>query len=80
MALQHRTCFFVGLTSVLGSVGWFTAMTLQPVAYVKAVGQVEFIFTLAIAVLFFRERLTAREILGMLVIITGVLLLLLARH
>lgn len=78
MSRQHPACVFVGLTSVMGSVGWFTAMTLQPVAYVKAVGQIEFIFTLMIAVLFFREKLTAREILGMLVIVAGVLLLLLA--
>ncbi len=80
LAMKQQTgiCLFVGLTSVIGSIGWFTAMTLQPVAYVKAVGQVEFIFTLSIAVLFFKERLHPREVLGMVVIIAGVLLLLLA--
>ncbi len=76
MKLQTGVCAFVGLTSVVGSVGWFTAMTLQPVAYVKAVGQIEFVFTLLVAVLFFKERPSPIELIGMGAILSGVLLLL----
>lgn len=78
MKLQTGVCAFVGLTSVVGSVGWFTAMTLQPVAYVKAVGQIEFVFTLLVAVLFFKERPSPIELIGMGAILSGVLLLLVA--
>jgi len=67
---------FVGLTSALGSVGWFTAMTLQNPALVKSVGQVEFIFTLLITTLLFREKITIKEYVGMSFIIASVIILL----
>ena len=70
-------CLFIGLTSALGSIGWFTAMTLENASYVKAVGQVEVIFTLMISSLYFRETLSRLELTGMAVIVAGVLLFLL---
>ena len=56
MLREWKVGTFVGITSALGSIGWFTAFTLQKASFVKAVGQIEFIFTLAISILFFRER------------------------
>ncbi|HSF95310.1 MAG TPA: DMT family transporter [Thermohalobaculum sp.] len=70
-------CAFIGLTSAVGSVGWFTAMTLENASYVKAVGQVEVIFTLTISALYFKERINRLELLGIAVIVAGVLLFLL---
>lgn len=67
---------FVGLTSALGSVGWFTAMTYQNPALVKSLGQIEFIFTLLLTTLFFKERVTARELLGVAAIVCSVILIL----
>ncbi|MGQ7846270.1 DMT family transporter [Granulosicoccus sp. 3-233] len=67
---------FVGLTSALGSIGWFTAMTYQNPALVKSLGQVEFIFTLLLTTLFFKERVTARELLGVAAIVCSVILIL----
>ncbi len=67
---------FVGLTSALGSVGWFTAMTYQNPALVKSLGQIEFIFTLLLTTLFFKERVTARELLGVAAIVSSVILIL----
>ena len=67
---------FVGLTSALGSVGWFTAMTYQNPALVKSLGQIEFIFTLLLTTLFFKERITARELLGVAAIVGSVILIL----
>lgn len=55
------TAIFVGLASLAGSFCWFWAFTLQNAAYVKAVGQVELILSLFASVLFFRERISARE-------------------
>lgn len=60
----RRTASLVGLTSLAGSFCWFLAFTLQNAAYVKAVGQVELILSLFASVLFFRERMTPREIAG----------------
>ena len=70
-------CWFIGITSALGSVGWFTAMTLQNASYVKAVGQVEVIFTLALSALYFKEHINRLELLGIAVIVAGVLIFLL---
>lgn len=71
-----RLAWFVGLTSALGSVGWFTAMTLQNPALVKSLGQIEFIFTLLLTTFFFKEKVTRRELAGVLAIVASVLLIL----
>lgn len=68
---------WMGATSLLGSVGWFTAFTLQNAAYVFAVGQVEVIFSLAASVLFFRETVTRRELIGIVLVSASILLLVL---
>lgn len=66
--LERKKGFWVGVTSLGGSFFWFTAFTLQNAAYVKAVGQIELIFSLFITTLFFKERILNKEILGMLLI------------
>ena len=65
---ERKKGFWVGVTSLSGSFFWFTAFTLQNAAYVKAVGQIELIFSLLITTLFFKEKIISREILGMLLI------------
>lgn len=52
------------------------AMTWQNPALVKSLGQVEFIFTLLLTTLFFKERVTARELSGVAAIIGSVILIL----
>lgn len=71
-----RPAAFIGLTSALGSMGWFTAMALQNASYVKAVGQTEVIFTILISTLYFRERITSWEYAGIATIVVAVLLFL----
>nr|WP_321442287.1 DMT family transporter [uncultured Hyphomonas sp.] len=75
-----RVASLVGVTGMLGSLGWFTAFTLENAAHVRAVGQVEVIFTLAISILFFREKVTPREIAGVLLVAAGVVALVLLAH
>ncbi len=75
---RWRVCLFVGATSVAGSAGWFTAFTLERAAYVKTLGQIEFLLTLAISVFFFKEKPTRVELAGMSLLVAGVVLLLLA--
>jgi drug/metabolite transporter (DMT)-like permease len=68
----------VGLTGLLGSLGWFAAFSLQNAAYVLALGQVEIVFTLLASVLVFGERMGWREALGIGLVIGSVLILVLA--
>lgn len=72
-----NAALFVGVTSVLGSAGWFTAMTLQSASYVKVVGQVEFLITLLLSIFYFKEKPTPTELLGMGLVILGAVVLLL---
>lgn len=72
-----RVAGAVGLASMVGSFCWFSAFTLQNAAYVNALGQVELIFSLAASALFFRERVTARELAGMGLLGVSVLVLVL---
>ncbi len=67
---------FIGFTSVAGSVGWFTAMSLQEAAFVKTLGQIEFIVTLLITYLYFGEKINAREYVGIMLVCSSILLLL----
>ena len=69
-----KPSIFIGITSALGSIGWFTAMAMQNASYVKAVGQTEVIFTLLISTLYFRERIRPIEYAGIGVIVLAILL------
>lgn len=77
-SLRHwRPAALAGITGGLGSIGWFTAMTLQNVAYVRALGQIELVFTFAVSWFFFKERSNAKEIAGVILIVAGLVVLLL---
>ncbi|MGV6850413.1 MAG: EamA family transporter [Marinibacterium sp.] len=69
---------WVGLMSMGGSFCWFLAFTLQNAAYVKALGQIELIFSLLASTLFFHERISRREIAGMALLGLSILALILA--
>ena len=73
----RRVAVWIGLTSMGGSLCWFIAFTLQNAAYVKALGQVELILSVAASTLFFHEKITAREWAGMEVLIGSILMLVL---
>lgn len=68
---------FIGITSALGSIGWFTAMTLQNASYVRAVGQIEAVFALMVSCLYFKERTSRSELTGIALICAAVLIFLL---
>ncbi len=77
MLTHWRLCLFVGVTSVLGSIGWFTGASYQNAAFVKALGQVEFFITLVLTYRLFKEEITAKEYIGMFFIVLSVVILLL---
>ena len=63
----------VGIAGFLGSMGWFTAFTLQNAAYVRAVGQIELIFTFIASVVYFREKTSAMELAGIALILMAII-------
>lgn len=66
----------VGCIGGLASLGWSAAMTLETAAKVRALGQVEMLFTLLTSLLLLGERLSRRELIGLALIVIGLLLLL----
>jgi drug/metabolite transporter (DMT)-like permease len=73
----RRVAVWVGLCGMTASAGWFTAMTIQNAALVRALGQIELVFTFAASRFAFRERTTAKELAGILLVVGGILILLL---
>ena len=67
---------WVGLAGMLASAGWFTAMTLERAAYVRALGQVELLFAFFVTLVIFREKVRMSELLGAAAVIFGLVLLL----
>lgn len=70
-----RVSRWVGLTSMIGSLGWFTAFTLQNAAYVKALGQIELVFAFLASQFFFGEKTSRREVMGVCLIVLSILVL-----
>lgn len=77
--VEWRWSLAVGIAGMLASVGWFTAFTLENASYVRAVGQIELIFTFAVSIFFFREKTNRKELLGILLVAAGIILLILTR-
>lgn len=76
LARVWRPSLLAGMASVLGSAGWFTAMTLQKVAYVRALATVELVFIFAISIFWFKEKPLLREWMGIALLTLGILLVL----
>lgn len=64
IAAARRPAFWAGVTGMLASVGWFWAFALMNAAYVRAVGQVELLFTVAVSTFVFGERPSRRGMVG----------------
>lgn len=67
---------FAGAAGGIGSICWFLALGLQQVAYVRTLGLVEILATIAISRLLFKEHPRRREIVGILVLLAGIALVL----
>ncbi len=74
-----RSSAWVGTLSACGSACWFSAFALAPVALVRALGQVEMVFTLLFSRFYLKEQLRRADIAGLLFVLGGVLLILLGR-
>ena len=73
-----RIAAWAGASGMLASAGWFTAMTIQNAAHVRALGQIELLFTFAASVFLFHERPNRIEVAGIALVVGGILILLLS--
>lgn len=78
IVIHWRPAALVGISGGLASIGWFGAFTLQNATYVRALGQIELIFTFAVTLLVFREKVSSKEIAGIVMITSSIILILLA--
>ncbi len=62
---RPRLTLLTSGSSCLGSIGWFTAMSLQAVPYVKTLGQIEVFFTLAIGSLWLKQQTQIKDVVGL---------------
>lgn len=73
---KPKLTMLTSFCSCLGSLGWFTAMSLETVPLVKTLGQVEVFFTLLISALIFKEPLKQQDYLGLgLVVVAAIMVL-----
>lgn len=70
-----RSSAWVGILSAAGSACWFTGFAMTDVALVRAVGQVEVVFTLLFSRFYLHERLKRGDVAGLLLVVAGVLLI-----
>lgn len=73
-AAAWRPAIWIGLFSLLGSIGWAWAFTLESAAKVRALGQVELIIAFAIAHVTLGERHTRSDYLASATVLAGVVI------
>lgn len=71
-----KAAAFAGAAGGIGSICWFLALGLQQVAYVRTLGLVEILATIAISRLLFKEHPRTRELAGILILLAGIALVL----
>ncbi len=74
-----RDSAWVGALSASGSSCWFIGFATAPVGLVRAVGQVEILFTLLFSRFYLKEKLARKDVIGSLVVVAGVLLVVIGR-
>ena len=65
-----------GLTGFLATLSWFFAFTFIQASFVRALGQVEIIFSFVSSKYFFKEKITKMEIIGIIIFVFGVTMML----
>ena len=74
---EHKQqCLLAGLSGFLATISWFYAFTIMQAAIVRAVGQVELLFSYIASRYYFKEKIKIEEIIGILIFVLGVLIIL----
>ena len=77
--VHWRSSLSAGFFGALATAGWFTAFTLYAVAPVRALGQIELLITLAISILYFREKTNKTEALAIILLAISIIMILMDR-
>lgn len=68
MFRKPKLVVMTSVASFVGSLGWFSAMSLQTVPYVKTLGQVEVFFTMLISFFWLKESVKRKDIMALIMI------------
>tara|TARA_R110002167_G_scaffold29730_14_gene99067 strand:- start:3882 stop:4757 length:876 start_codon:yes stop_codon:yes gene_type:complete len=71
---RPKLTILISVSSCLGSIGWFSAMSIQNVPYVKTLGQIEIFFTLLISTYWLKQKVQIKDGLGLVLIAIAALL------
>ena len=74
MFARPKLVVMTSLASFIGSFGWFSAMSLEAVPYVKTLGQVEVFFTMLISVFWLKEKVKVRDVTALVLIAVAAIL------
>ena len=72
-------CMLIGIGGFFASLSWFYAFTLIQASFVRAVGQIELLFSYFSSRYFFKEKVRVTEIIGIIIFVIGVTILLFSR-
>ncbi|MFY2508383.1 multidrug transporter [Vibrio pectenicida] len=68
MLSKSKLVIMTSLSSVIGSLGWFSAMSLQAVPYVKTLGQIEVVFMILISYFWLGQKLARKDIVALILL------------
>ncbi|MGR6838137.1 EamA family transporter [Aliivibrio wodanis] len=68
MFTKPKLVIMTSIASFIGSLGWFSAMSLQTVPLVKTLGQVEVFFTMLISFFWLKEGIKRKDIVALILI------------
>lgn len=71
---RPRLTLLTSISSCLGSIGWFSAMSLTAVPYVKTLGQIEVFFTMLISVFWLKQPVKRNDAIGLILIAIAAIL------
>ena len=69
-----------GLCGTGATFGWFVAFGLTTAAEVRAVGQIELIFSILISIIFFREKIRKTELFGIILLGISILIIIFQKN
>ena len=72
-------CIAAGFCGFVTTLSWFYAFTLVQAAIVRAVGQIELLFSYIASRYYFKEKIKFIEVIGILIFAIGVMIILFAK-
>jgi len=72
-----RQCSMAGIWAATSSIFWFAGFALHSVAPVRAVGQIELLFSVGFSVLYFKERISRVEFAAIALLAISIIMVLL---